>query len=67
MEDLLFLLFCLISSIGINIKGSNTFFSDYMELKNTSNIKGIFVWMIIFSHNTQYYKKIDYNKYLYLI
>ena len=66
MEDLLFLLFCLISCIGINIKGLNTFFSDYMELKNTSKIKGIFVWMIIFSHNKQYYKKIYYNKYLYI-
>ena len=32
-----------------------------MDLENTSYIKGIFVWIIIFSHNRSYYpKKINY-------
>ena len=35
-----------------------------MNLENTSSIKGIFVWMIILSHNKSYYK-INYN-YLYI-
>ena len=37
-----------------------------MELENTSKIKGIFVWMIIFSHNKQYYNLALYNKYIYI-
>lgn len=66
MEDIIFLMFCLISLININIKGFNSFFFNYMELENTSNIKGIFVWMILFSHNRRYYKKKYYIKYIYI-
>jgi len=56
MEDLIFLIFCLLSIIDIKIKGFNQYFNDYMELKNTNAIKGIFVWMIVLSHYRGYYK-----------
>ena len=57
MENLIFLLLFLLSIININIKGMNNFHNDYMELKNTNSIKGVFVWMIILSHYNSYYKK----------
>ena len=61
MEDLIFFSFCQLSLINIKIKGSNEYFLDYMDLENTSHIKGIFVWIIIFHHNRSYYpKKIHY-------
>jgi hypothetical protein len=37
-----------------------------MNLENTSPIKGIFVWMIIFSHNNSYYKKKYRYKYIHV-
>ena len=38
-----------------------------MELEHTSNIKGIFVWIIIFSHHRlYYYKKNNNNKFIYI-
>lgn len=57
MEDLIFFSFCQLSLINIKIKGLNEYFKDYMDLENTSSIKGIFVWMIVFSHNRGYYPK----------
>ena len=65
MENLIFVILFLLSIININIKGNNNFYYDYMELKNTNSIKGIFVWMIITSHYKNYYKK--RNKCLYRI
>ena len=56
MEDLIFLILCLICIVNIKFKGINEFFSDYMNYKNTSQIKGIFVWMIILYHNRNYFK-----------
>ena len=64
MEDLFFFILCILSIINIKIKFFNNFFDDYMNLESTSSIKGIFVWMIILSHNKSYYKK-NY-KYLYI-
>ena len=57
MENLIFIIFCGLSLININIKGFNDFFYDYMEINNTSSIRGVFVWMIILSHNRSYYSK----------
>ena len=54
MIDLVYLILCLLSFINLNIKGSNSFYEDYMDLENTSYIKGIFVWMIFFRHFTGY-------------
>ena len=57
MDNLIFLILFFLSVINISIKGINDFFFDYMNLKNTNSIKGIFVWMIILSHYTGYYKE----------
>lgn len=56
MENLIFFILCLLSIINVKIKGFNNYFEDYMDLKYTNNIKGIFVWMIILTHYTGYYK-----------
>lgn len=56
MEDIVFLMFCLLSINNIKINGLNRFFNDYISLENTYSVKGIFVWLIIFSHNNGYYK-----------
>ena len=53
MLDLVYLLI-LLSYININIKGINSYFDDYMDLENTSAIKGLFVWMIFFRHFSEY-------------
>ena len=63
MEDLVFLILCLLSIINIKFKGINDFFPDYINLKYTSQIKGIFVWMIILYHNRTYFK--TDKKYIY--
>ena len=56
MLDLIYLILCLLSSININVKGLNSFYDDYMNLKNTNSVKGLFVWMIFFRHFTEYLK-----------
>ena len=56
MEDLVFIILCLISIVNIKFKGINEFFFDYMNLKNTSQIKGIFVWIIVLYHYRTYFK-----------
>ena len=56
MLDLVYLILSLLSYINIKVKGFNTFFDDYMDLENTSAIKGLFVWMIFFRHFTGYLK-----------
>lgn len=43
--------------INSNIKCGNQFFNDYMDLEDTNNVKGIFVWMIFFRHSYDYYYK----------
>jgi len=63
MENLPFLIFSLLSINNANLKGHNDFFTDYMDLKNTFSVKGIFVWMIIFKHYGGYYKR--KNKYIF--
>ena len=65
MENLIFFILFLLSIININVKGNKNFYYDYMEIKNTNSIKGIFVWMIILSHYKSYYR--TKNKYLYRI
>ena len=54
MENTPFLIFCLLSASNASLKGSNDFFKDYIDLKNTFSIKGIFVWIIIFYHYAHY-------------
>ena len=54
MENTPFLIFCLLSASNVSLKGSNDFFKDYIDLKNTFSIKGIFVWIIIFYHYSHY-------------
>ena len=63
MENLAFLILIVLTLIDIKLKGSNQFFEDYMDLKYTQPIKGIFVWFIILSHYKSYYK--TNNNYLY--
>ena len=57
MEDLIYLILIILSIININIKCGNQYFNDYMDLENTNNVKGIFVWMIFFRHSYDYYYK----------
>lgn len=57
MEDLIYLILIFLSFINVNFKGKNNYFNDYMELKNTYSIRGIFVWMIFFRHYTGYYPR----------
>ena len=57
MENLIFLILSLLSLINVDVKCNNLFFKDYMELNNTFNIRGIFVWMIFFRHCTSYYNR----------
>ena len=64
MEDIAFLVLCLLTINNVSYKGSNDFFYDYIELKNTNPIKGIFVWMIILYHYIHYYSREKY-KYIY--
>ena len=67
MENLKYFLLFLLSLINVKIKGTDDFFKDYMSLKNTSNIRGIFVWMILINHyKSYYYKKKNYYKIIYL-
>ena len=63
MQDLFFIIFCLLSIFNIKIKGSDNFFHDYMELDDTNCIKGIFVWLILFCHKRNYGNN---KNYLYL-
>lgn len=55
MEDLIFLILSFLSLINANVKCGNKFFTDYMDLENTYNVRGVFVWMIVFRHSTGYY------------
>ena len=67
MEDLVFLILCLISINNIKFKGINLFFTDYMDVKNTSQIKGIFVWIILLSHYRGYFKRNKKYIYIYIL
>ena len=63
MEDIFFFFLVFLSLLNIDIKGVNQFHYDYMDLKNTSSIRGVFVWMIFLKHYYTYSKK---RKYLYI-
>ena len=65
MENIPFLIFSLLSINNASLKGYNDFFIDYIDLKNTFSVKGIFVWMIIFKHYSGYFKR--KNLYIYEI
>jgi hypothetical protein len=54
MMDYFFFMLCLLSLYNLKLKGINQFFPDYLNLENTNSIKGIFVWLIIFCHKSQY-------------
>ena len=66
MLDYFFFMFCLLSCYNLKLKGLDNFFLDYMKLDNTNSIKGIFVWIIIFSHKSTYgnFKSYMYYKIL---
>ena len=55
MEDLKFLILIILSMINIDIKGLNKYYMDYMDIKYTNSIKGVFVWIIILQHYRSYY------------
>ena len=57
MENIPFLIFSLLSINNASLKGHNDFFTDYIDLKNTFSVKGIFVWLIIFKHHYGYFKR----------
>jgi len=63
MEDIFFFFLVILSLLNIEIKGLNHFHNDYMDLKNTSPIRGVFVWMIFLKHYYTYFKN---RKYLYI-
>ena len=50
MEDLVFLIFCFLSIIHIDVQDKDKFFNDYMDIKYTNPLRGIFVWIIGFYH-----------------
>lgn len=60
MLDYFFFIFCFLSVFNLKIKGLDDFFFDYMKIENTSSIKGIFVWLIIFCHKSSYGVKSSY-------
>jgi len=60
MEDIFFFFLIVFSIINIDIKGNNNFYNDYMDLKYTNPVKGIFVWLIILRHYYTYLKKKNY-------
>ena len=57
MENAPFFIFCLLSINNMSLKGHNDFYKDYIDLKNTFPVKGVFVWIIILFHYEQYYKR----------
>ncbi len=57
MEDIIFFILCFLSTINMSFKCLNCFFTDYMDLNNTSSIKGIFVWIIVLQHYRGYYRR----------
>ena len=63
MEDIFFVILIILSVNNMGVNGLNNFNYDYMNLKFTSSIRGIFVWLIILSHHNSYYKN---KKYLYI-
>ena len=67
MEDLVFVILCLISINNLKFKGINLYFTDYMDAKNTSQIKGIFVWIILLSHYKGYFKRNKKYIYIYIL
>ena len=64
MEDLVFLIFCFLSIIHIDVQDKDKFFNDYMDIKYTNPLRGIFVWIIGFYHYKVLYRK---NKYIHEI
>ena len=67
MEDLVFVILCLISINNLKFKGINLYLTDYMDAKNTSQIKGIFVWIILLSHYRGYFKRNKKYIYIYIL
>ena len=63
MEDIFFFFLVILSLLNIDIKGVNYFHNDYMDLKYTSPIRGIFVWLIVLKH---YYTFFINKNYLYI-
>jgi hypothetical protein len=60
MEDIFFAILIILSINDMNVNGLNKFNQDYMDLKYTSSLRGIFVWLIILSHHNSYYKNFHY-------
>jgi len=60
MEDIFFAILIILSINDMNANGLNKFNQDYMDLKYTSSLRGIFVWLIILSHHNSYYKNYHY-------
>lgn len=68
MLDYVFFMFCFLSILNLKIKGLDNFFNDYIEINTSNSIKGVFVWLIIFHHKSDYgirknylFKKITTN------
>lgn len=60
MEDIFFFFLVILSLLNIDIKGVNYFHNDYMDLKSTNPIRGVFVWMIFLKHYYTYFKNRNY-------
>lgn len=48
MEDIAFFIFFLLAINNMGLKGYNNFYKDYLDLKHTSSVRGIFVMLIFF-------------------
>ena len=57
MFELIYFTLCILSFNKLAIKGFNSFFTDYMNINNVNQIKGVCVWMIFFRHSTEYFPK----------
>jgi hypothetical protein len=48
MEDIAFFIFFLLAINNMSLKGYNNFYKDYLDLKNTTSVRGLFVMLTFF-------------------
>ena len=66
MEDIAFFIFFLLAINNMGLKGYNNFYKDYLDLKHTSSVRGIFVMLIFFFYHNKFKSntKKYYNEYI---
>ena len=53
MEDIAFFIFFLLAINNMSLKGYNNFYKDYLDLKNTTSIRGLFIMMTFFFYHNR--------------